>query len=107
LLLLTRRNQGTADRRITQPRSGAQPRAGPAPQDPFHCAANSTTATATPTVTFAYRAVVPHTAAYDTDTVTSPDPVFRRLANQVDISIRYTGPAGTMAVTADVNAPSG
>jgi signal peptidase I len=70
-------------------------------------AASITTATATPTVTFAYRAVVPHTAAYDTDTVTSPDPVFRRLANQVDVSVRYTGPAGTMAVTADVNAPSG
>ena len=59
------------------------------------------------TMTFAYRAVVPPTAAYDGTTVTSPDPVFRRLADTVDVQLAYRGVAGRMSVAAELSTASG
>lgn len=57
--------------------------------------------------TFAYHATVGHTPAYDSDTATSPDPVFRRLANHIDLDVRYAGPPGTMTLTLQVAASNG
>jgi signal peptidase I len=51
-------------------------------------------------VTFSYTAKVPESAAYDSTTVKSPDPVFRKLANRVDLHTRYEGPAGTLNLIA-------
>ncbi|GAB3888752.1 hypothetical protein GCM10028802_41520 [Terrabacter terrigena] len=56
---------------------------------------------------FAYHATVGRTPAYDSDTVTSPDPVFRRLAHHVDLDVRYAGPPGTMTLTLEVAASNG
>lgn len=56
---------------------------------------------------FSYTAQVGHTPAYDTTTVTSPDPVFRKITNTVDLHLSYQGVPGSMAVTADLNTPGG
>jgi signal peptidase I len=58
-------------------------------------------------MTFSYTAAVPRTAAYDTTTVISPDPVFRKLANIVDVHYSYRGDPGTVAVNADLSTTSG
>lgn len=58
-------------------------------------------------MTFSYTATVPRTAAYDTTTVTSPDPVFRKLTNLVDVHYSYPGHPGTITVAAEVSTPSG
>lgn len=58
-------------------------------------------------MTFAYTADVGRTAAYDDTTATSPDPIFRKLANRVDVSFAYKGDPGTVAVTAELTSPSG
>ena len=59
------------------------------------------------TTTFAYHAAVRPSAAYDTDTVTSPDPVFRRLTDHVTLDVHYAGPAGVMTIGVDVVAGNG
>jgi signal peptidase I len=56
---------------------------------------------------FSYAADVGQTAAYDGTTANSPDPVFRKLANRVDVKFAYTGEPGTVAVAAELTAPSG
>lgn len=59
------------------------------------------------TMTFAYRAKVPPSPAYEDTTVTSPAPVFRRLADAVDVEYSYQGRPGSVAVTAELAAASG
>lgn len=56
---------------------------------------------------FSYSAEVGRTAAYDTTTARSPDPVFRRLADVVDVRFAYRGSPGSVSVTADLSTPGG
>lgn len=56
---------------------------------------------------FSYTADVGQSAAYDSTTATSPDPVFRKLANNVDVTFAYTGDPGTVTVAAELTSPSG
>lgn len=58
-------------------------------------------------MTFSYTADVGQTAAYDGTTVTSPDPVFRKLANSVDVNFAYEGAPGIIEVAAELTSPSG
>jgi signal peptidase I len=58
-------------------------------------------------MTFSYDATVPRTPAYDSTTVTSPDPVFRTLANTVDAHFAYRGEPGTVTVAASLSTPGG
>jgi signal peptidase I len=51
-------------------------------------------------MTYSYSAKVPRSPAYDGTTVSSPDPIFRKLANRVDVRVDYSGPAGTFGLTA-------
>lgn len=56
---------------------------------------------------FSYTADVGRSAAYDGTTATSPDPVFRKLANSVDVDFSYHGDPGTIAVAAELTTPGG
>lgn len=56
---------------------------------------------------FSYTADVGQTAAYDGTTAESPDPVFRKLSNTVDVGFSYHGEPGTVTVTADLSTPGG
>jgi signal peptidase I len=56
---------------------------------------------------FSYTADVGQSAAYDSTTATSPEPVFRKLANTVDVKFAYHGEPGTIAVAAELTSPSG
>jgi len=58
-------------------------------------------------MTFSYTTSVPRTPAYDGTTVTSPDPVFRRLANTVDVHYAYQGSPGTVTVRAQLSTTGG
>jgi signal peptidase I len=58
-------------------------------------------------VTFSYSAAVPPSAAYDTTTVRSPQPIFRRLTDTINIGYVYRGAPGTVSAAAIVSAPSG
>ncbi|GIE94052.1 hypothetical protein Ari01nite_15170 [Paractinoplanes rishiriensis] len=49
---------------------------------------------------FSYTASVPRSAAYDGTTVTSPDPIFRKLTNQVKLGLSFRGYPGTFEVAA-------
>ena len=51
-------------------------------------------------IAFSYSAKVPKSPAYDDTTVSAPEPVFRKLTNQVDLRTLYRGPAGTFRLTA-------
>lgn len=70
-----------------------------------------TTATATPatapSMTFSYTASVPRSPAYDDTTVTAPEPVFRTLADRVDVHYSYRGRPGTLSTTAELSGASG
>jgi signal peptidase I len=68
-------------------------------------ASNSTQATRT--MSFSYAAAVPRTPAYDGNTARSPDPVFRRLTNIVDLHLSYQGSPGSVTVNAELSTPSG
>ncbi len=57
--------------------------------------------------TFSYSAIVPPSAAYDSTVVNSPDPVFRRLTNSVDLHISYQGQPGRIGITADLSTVGG
>ncbi len=59
------------------------------------------------TTTFAYTATVPPTAAYQGTVVHSPDPVFRKLANIVDVTYDYVGEPGTVSAAAELGTSSG
>jgi hypothetical protein len=58
-------------------------------------------------VDFSYTATVRQSAAYDGTQVSSPDPIFRKVADFVAVHLAYTGAPGTMSVTAELSAPSG
>lgn len=64
-------------------------------------------ATSEQRVDFSYTADVGQSAAYDGTTATSPDPVFRKLADTVDVRFSYHGEPGTVMVTADLSTPGG
>ncbi|WP_024285452.1 signal peptidase I [Cellulomonas sp. KRMCY2] len=59
------------------------------------------------TMTFSYTASVPPSAAYDGTTVTSPSPVFRTLADTVDVQLAYRGPSGQITVDAELSTAGG
>lgn len=56
---------------------------------------------------FSYTADVGQSAAYDATTANSPDPVFRKLTNTVDVKFAYEGEPGTVSVAAELTSPSG
>lgn len=56
---------------------------------------------------FSYAAEVGRTPAYDGTTATSPDPIFRKLTDTVDVNFAYKGEPGTVAVAAELTSPSG
>jgi diguanylate cyclase (GGDEF)-like protein len=58
-------------------------------------------------VTFSYATTVAPTAAYDGTVVTSPEPVFRTVANDVVVTYAYTGPPGQISVAARLSNASG
>lgn len=60
-----------------------------------------------PSMTFAYSAEVPRTPAYDGTVVSSPDPVFRKLAHLVEVRFGYQGQPGSVTVTAELSSASG
>lgn len=49
-------------------------------------------------MTFSYSSPVPPSAAYDTTTASSPDPIFRKLSDHVDLRFTYAGAPGTMSI---------
>lgn len=57
--------------------------------------------------TFSYTAQVPPTAAYDDTTVSSPEPVFRKLAQDVEVAYSYRGEPSTVSVSAELAAANG
>jgi len=57
-------------------------------------------------MTFSYSAKVPRTAAYDATSVVSPDPVFRRVTETVQVHYSYRGPAATIAPVAELSTPA-
>ena len=59
------------------------------------------------TMFFSYSAEVGRSAAYDGTTVYSPDPVFRRLASRVDLSMQYRGEPGSIQIIARLAAQNG
>jgi signal peptidase I len=61
----------------------------------------------TRSVTFSYTAAVPRSPAYAGTTATSPDPIFRKLANAVDVHVTYQGGPGTITINGELSAPSG
>jgi hypothetical protein len=58
-------------------------------------------------LTYSYSAHVPRSPAYDTTTVTSPDPIFRKLTDRVAVRMRYEGSPGTFAANATLSDNSG
>jgi signal peptidase I len=62
---------------------------------------------ASPRMTFAYSAPVARSAAYDGTRAVSPQPIFRKLADKVDLRYTYRGPAGRIAVNAVLSTASG
>lgn len=62
---------------------------------------------ATSSMRFSYAAAVPRSAAYDGMTVTAPQPVFRKLTDQVDVTYRYSGPPGALKATVELSTSSG
>jgi signal peptidase I len=59
------------------------------------------------TVTFSYSATVPSSAAYDGTTVTSPDPIFRKLISKVALHVGYQGHPGAISVSATLSDATG
>jgi signal peptidase I len=56
---------------------------------------------------FSYSANVGKTLAYDGTTAQSPDPVFRKLTDTVDVQFVYHGEPGSMTVAAELTTPEG
>ena len=56
---------------------------------------------------FSYSAEVGRSAAYDGTTAVAPDPVFRKLADTVQVDFAYDGEPGTVAVNAELSASNG
>jgi signal peptidase I len=58
-------------------------------------------------IVFSYSARVPRSPAYDSTEVTSPEPIFRKITNHVDVQIHYHGRPGTLTVNTELQATSG
>ncbi|MEV0896364.1 hypothetical protein [Actinoplanes sp. NPDC049802] len=58
-------------------------------------------------MTFSYTAEVPRSAAYDGTIAYSPDPIFRKLANLVDLHFSYRGEPGRIQVSARLSSQAG
>ena len=56
---------------------------------------------------FSYSASVPESPAYDDTTVTSPQPVFRKLTDTVEVRYAYTGAPGSVSVVATLSTAGG
>ncbi|WP_433370102.1 DUF5305 family protein [Actinoplanes sp. CA-142083] len=56
---------------------------------------------------FSYTTKVPKSAAYDSTTVTAPEPIFRKLASSAVLHTRYKGPAGTLNLQATLTNGTG
>jgi signal peptidase I len=56
---------------------------------------------------FSYSAEVPRTPAYDDTTVRSPDPVFRQVADDIEVHYTYQGPTATISPVAELSTPGG
>ena len=67
-------------------------------------AAQQQPAKSTSTVAFSYHATVPYSAAYDSTTVTQPQPVFRKLADTVVVDFRYDSDTPVSDATVEVTA---
>ena len=74
--------------------------------NPLRKAVNSQTP-ASRSMTFSYTASVPRSPVYDGTTATSPDPVFRKLANTVYVHYAYKGSPGIVTVSVELSTPSG
>jgi signal peptidase I len=75
--------------------------------NPVNQTSTSATQKADGAVTFSYTAAVSKTAAYDGTTVHSPDPIFRKVTNTVDLAYTYKGEAASVTLAADLSAPNG
>jgi signal peptidase I len=60
-----------------------------------------------PTMAFSYSAEVPESPAYDDATVTPPEPIFRKIVDEVEVAYTYRGRPGTVSVAAELSTPSG
>lgn len=60
-----------------------------------------------PRMAFSYSAGVEPSAAYDSTTVSSPDPLFRTVVDRVDLNYSYRGEPGILSLTAELSAQSG
>jgi hypothetical protein len=58
-------------------------------------------------MTFSYSSAVTPSAAYQGDVARSPKPIFRSVANIVDVQYSYEGPSGNVSLAANLTAPSG
>ena len=58
-------------------------------------------------MTYSYSTQVPLSPAYDGTTVHSPDPIFRKLTDTVDIRLAYKGSPGNISVAAELSNQSG
>lgn len=58
-------------------------------------------------MTFAYAAKVPEGPAYDGTVVESPEPLFRKVVDTVDLRLNYRGAPGTVEVAATLATASG
>lgn len=56
---------------------------------------------------FSYSASVPRSAAYDGTVAMAPDPIFRRLAQRVELRMQYRGQPGTFSADAAVSTGNG
>lgn len=56
---------------------------------------------------FSYTADVGRSPAYDGTKAASPDPIFRKLANTVDVKLAYSGDPGSIIVVAELSTPDG
>ncbi|GAA4597359.1 signal peptidase I [Actinoplanes octamycinicus] len=58
-------------------------------------------------LTFSYSAEVEASAAYDGDVAYSPDPIYRKLADFVNLQLQYLGDPGRISVDARLSSPAG
>jgi signal peptidase I len=56
---------------------------------------------------FSYTADVPQSPAYDDTTVDAPQPIFRKLTDDVEVEYTYTGDSGSISVAAELSTASG
>lgn len=68
---------------------------------------NPTSSQPRETMTFSYSADVKPSAAYDGTTAYSPDPIYRRLTDFVNLQLQYQGDPGRISVDARLSSESG